>query len=639
MAYPSLLEYNEAFQHPDTALSDPILKNGNVKRTGLGLPLALCGGFALTYLVSNGTNKYAVRCFQRASTDLQLRYREISRQLQTTRSPYFINCEFQLKGVRVNGTWYPIVKMDWAKGITLGEFIEKNYSDQNALRYLIQSLSQLSAFLERLKIAHGDIQPGNVMVSDGGKKLQLIDYDGMFIPSLSSLGSSELGLPNFQHPKRTSQSWDHTLDRFSFIAINLALRTLELDPSLWKKTHSDSETILFTTTDYHNPESSAVFAELFKLSEIRRDAEAFAAICKSPFNHTPTLSDFLIQKNRPSVVITAKPTISFGERQYYSSLEVLDASDYQGCLPSVGKQVEIVGKITSVKHGRAINHKPYIFVNFGDWRGKIVKIAIWSDSLSLLDELPDDTWVGDWVSVIGLIDPPYTSDKFYYTHLTINITQTNQIHHISKMEAERRLNNRWTPPATPKQQSTNERILAQIKPATAAIQPQVRTPSNSPSVNNNNQILQSVRTSTSSTQARSTTVTPQPTKLVPQSSSKDVLKQLTAEQTFKSDVPQKPVSNQPSPPSEPQVTTPTQQSQTRFCFIATALYGEKGIETSILRDYRDRKLLPTWYGRTFVKAYYKVSPHLVQMIEKNNIVNRIARFLVDHLVKTIEKSK
>ena len=49
MAYPSLLEYNEAFQHPDTALSDPILKNGNVKRTGLGLPLALCGGFALTY--------------------------------------------------------------------------------------------------------------------------------------------------------------------------------------------------------------------------------------------------------------------------------------------------------------------------------------------------------------------------------------------------------------------------------------------------------------------------------------------------------------------------------------------------------------------------------------------------------------
>lgn len=637
MAYPSLLAYNEAFQYPNTALSDPILKNGKVKQTGLGLPLALCGGFALTYLVSNGTNNYAVRCFQRASTDLQLRYREISRQLQTTRSPYFINCEFQLKGVRVNGTWYPIVKMDWAKGITLGEFIEKNYSDQNALRCLIQSLSQLSAFLERLKIAHGDIQPGNVMVSDGGKTLQLIDYDGMFIPSLSSLGSSELGLPNFQHPKRTSQCWDHTLDRFSFIALNLALRALELDPSLWKKTHSDSETILFTTSDYHNPESSAVFAELFKLSELRRDAEAFAAICKSPFNHTPTLSDFLVQKNRPSVVITAKPTISFGERQYYSSLEVLDASDYQGCLPSVGKQVEIVGKITSVKHGRAINHKPYIFVNFGDWRGKIVKIAIWSDSLSLLDELPDDTWVGDWVSVIGLIDPPYTSDKFYYTHLTINITQTNQIHHISKLEAERRLNNRWTPPATPKQQSTNEGILAQIKPAATTIQLQVRTPTNSPSVNKNQQILQSVRTSTSSTQTRSTNVTPQPTQLGPQTSSKDVVKQLRAEQTVKYDVPPKPVSNQPVPSSRPQVTTPTQQSQDRFCFIASALYGQDGEKTNILREYRDRELLTTWYGRLIVSTYYRISPHFVSIIENDKKINRLARFFIDRIVIAVEK--
>lgn len=59
MAYPSLEQYNEALQSPQLVLLDPELKRGALRTTGLGLPLALCGGFALTYEVTVGSKKYA----------------------------------------------------------------------------------------------------------------------------------------------------------------------------------------------------------------------------------------------------------------------------------------------------------------------------------------------------------------------------------------------------------------------------------------------------------------------------------------------------------------------------------------------------------------------------------------------------
>lgn len=133
MAYPSLEQYNNAFNSHSIWLNDPELKAGSVATTGMGLPLAISGGFALTYTVTAGSRKYAVRCFHRESKALERRYTAISQRLSALRSPYFLDFKFQSKGIRIDGGEYPIVKMAWAKGETLGEFLEDNHGSPQAL--------------------------------------------------------------------------------------------------------------------------------------------------------------------------------------------------------------------------------------------------------------------------------------------------------------------------------------------------------------------------------------------------------------------------------------------------------------------------------------------------------------------------
>lgn len=199
MSYPSFAQYNDVFQLHNKFLKDPELASGTLKKTGLGIPLAIGGGFALTYTIECKSKKYAVRCFHKESKSLELRYLEISKKIKSLASPFFLDFEFQPDGILVDGKSYPIVKMEWACGTTIGEFLEDNFDNQAYIKNLGTSLLKLSEFLEQNAIAHGDLQTGNLMVSNSGLNIQLIDYDGMYIDELAHLGSAELGHINFQH--------------------------------------------------------------------------------------------------------------------------------------------------------------------------------------------------------------------------------------------------------------------------------------------------------------------------------------------------------------------------------------------------------------------------------------------------------
>jgi hypothetical protein len=465
MNYPSLEQYNLALQSPKYALLDSALNSGSITKTGLGIPLAMCGGFALTYTLDVNNHKYAIRCFHKMSDNLEKRYSAISNTLKQLNSPYFIDFFYQPNGIRVNSSTYPIVKMEWAEGITLGEFLDINYRNKTNILTLVSSFKTLGDFLYRNQIAHGDLQPGNVMVSQNGKNLQLIDYDGMYVDTIKNLGSSELGHRNFQHPARDSTVWDPTLDRYSLIALNISLRALAENPILWVNTQSDPDAILFRADDYINPDQSSVFQSISQIPQFSEDIQNFASISKSPFNKIPTLDDFLQKKNIPQLSIRIS-TPSIPQKHYYSSpYEVLDATNYELCLKYVGDRIELIGQVTEVKINKTKYGRPYIFIDFGYWKGKILKGAIWSEALKVFSVVPDQSWEGKWVSLIGLLDPPYSNANSGYTHLSINITQQNQIHVITKEEADFRLGK--SRPAYPKQSENmyldNKKILSDIK--------------------------------------------------------------------------------------------------------------------------------------------------------------------------------
>ncbi|MBI3897513.1 MAG: serine/threonine protein kinase [Gammaproteobacteria bacterium] len=471
MSYPAPIEYNEAIQNPSTAFLDQELKQGKIEENNQGLPLVLSGGFALTYLLTTRRGKSAVRCFHRQVPGVENKYALIGKKVKALNSNYFVAFDYQHNGIRVKDGTYPIVRMDWVDGDTLGVYLDKNYSDASKLRKLRSDFQALSAFLESSGIAHGDIQNGNVIISNN--VVRLIDYDGMYVEGLSPNSGTEVGHKHFQHPGRAAtNNFGPTIDRFSFIAIDLSLQALIEEKSLYKKYREGGETIIFKANDFADPQSSQLLQRLVGVESLRLYVERFISVCSADIQNVPSLSDFLAGKNIPSARLASVRVISPSTTQkpagYIPAFEVVDATDYLAASRQIHNRVELIGKIHSIKDGVGKRGrgkgKRFVFINFGSWRSNIVKITIWSEGLLQLTEAPSEAWVGRWVSVVGLIDPPYQGQHYNvrYTHVGITITDGGQINFIGEKEARYRLESVASKMRQPAERPGNREILASI---------------------------------------------------------------------------------------------------------------------------------------------------------------------------------
>lgn len=68
------------------------------------------------------------------------------------------------------------------------------------------------------------------------------------------------------------------------------------------------------------------------------------------------------------------------------------------------------------------------------------------------------------------------------------------------------------------------------------------------------------------------------------------------------------------------------------CYVATMLYGQNGVETNLLRQFRDHHLLTNRAGRWFVGFYYRYSPKLVAYSLCYPILHKLAHICVSTLV-------
>ncbi|WP_116964511.1 protein kinase domain-containing protein [Fastidiosibacter lacustris] len=457
MPYPSLENYQEALQNPKGCFSDHELKYAIFKKTGLGVPLALCGGFALTYIAQYNHKKYAIRCFHKESKSLEARYAEISKNINKLNSNYFLNFDFIANGILVKGKKYPIIKMDWANGETLGEFIENNLNNPSALIKLNQSLLGLNIFLEKNNIAHGDIQIDNLIVNSSDYSVKLIDYDGMFFEGIKNLGSAELGQRNFQHPEREKiNPYDNKLDRFSFISLSLAIDVLQKRPDIWNESAS-GDAIVFKANDFRDPESSKIFNSILRINELEDKAKWFMSICKSSYLSIPTLSDFLNGCNIPTSNHSLTP---FSEKNYIAAFPVVDATDYNLAYSLIGTKVELIGKIHNYKSGTTTINQPYVFLNFSSYsKGKkMIKIVVWNCTPNDIKRVGSlDNLVSKWISVSGM----FLTHKSAPNQIQMELKNINQLFIMNEQDAKFRLNK--TKAVIPNIKDNNKGILDDLK--------------------------------------------------------------------------------------------------------------------------------------------------------------------------------
>ncbi|MEU9188079.1 hypothetical protein AB0D14_26775 [Streptomyces sp. NPDC048484] len=298
LAFPSGREYQEALQNTAVCFQDLDLRGARPQVNKLGLPRPISGQFASVFsLTSTVGRRYALKCFTSHVRDQQDRYEAISSKLSgiapgSLSQPWRIGFDYVPEGILVNGSRFPVLKMDWVEAVTLSNWLDHHYTDSAAVLALAERFAQLTTDLAAHDIAHGDLQHGNLLVAQDST-FRLVDYDGMFVPALNGRHSTERGHRNYQSPARGDDDFDGTLDHFSNWVIYLALHAVAADPSLWTRLHEpDGEYLLLTEDDFKNPAGSVRLPTLLSHtnSTVRGLAEQIKALAWQPLSLVPRLS-------------------------------------------------------------------------------------------------------------------------------------------------------------------------------------------------------------------------------------------------------------------------------------------------------------------------------------------------------------
>lgn len=289
MYWPSPSDYQDVIKNPNACFQAPDFRIGQVSLSTTGLPNVTPGNVANVYKISTGTQNWAIRCFLKQPSDEQRRYQSLKQHLTAFHCPNLVDFDYQPQGILVRAYWYPIVKMAWVEGKPLNYFVEQSLNDPKQLLDLAVKWRALINNLRASRVAHGDLQPSNIIVSPQGN-LFLVDYDAMFNPLLRGEKSLELGSENFQHPQRTLDYYDETLDNFSALVIYLSLQALACYPALWTQFHTGNN-LIFTSKDYQNPYQSPIFQQLKSSPDeaIRRLVISLETLC---LGHPSTALDF-----------------------------------------------------------------------------------------------------------------------------------------------------------------------------------------------------------------------------------------------------------------------------------------------------------------------------------------------------------
>ena len=267
MQYPLISEYVKAIQDAGDNLEQlayltPVLDDH-------GEPYRSSGAFAVVFKMQDKSSGkyYALKCFTEEQQGRAEAYRQIADELDLLDSPYITSVKYMEKELFVDSQCeedeFPVLLMDWVDGETMEAYIAANYRNQSAMLMLSYRFGKMAAWLRTQSFSHGDIKPDNIIVRPDGS-LTLVDYDGMFVPSMKGSQSPTIGTRDFSHPLRTVDDFDETIDDFSLASIALSLKAISMKSTLLD-IYGASDRLLFSENDYRNPSNSKVISALQEL--------------------------------------------------------------------------------------------------------------------------------------------------------------------------------------------------------------------------------------------------------------------------------------------------------------------------------------------------------------------------------------
>ena len=252
MQYPLISEYIESVKDAEnfatlTNLRPVLDDNGN--------PVMSSGNFAVVFKMTDGEKNYAVKCFTREQEGRNDNYKLICEELNKIDSPYILKIKYLEKEIFVDTnqsdeTEFPVLAMDWVEGKTLSAFlsdIAKEYDNNHEtwneyktkfnlfeLRCMPTNFLWMTKWLLTQPFAHGDLKPDNIVVQENGTCV-LIDYDGMFVPSMQGMPIACGGTQNFRHPYNQNQNLCKAVDNYAIAIIALSLQAFAIRPDLISK--------------------------------------------------------------------------------------------------------------------------------------------------------------------------------------------------------------------------------------------------------------------------------------------------------------------------------------------------------------------------------------------------------------------
>jgi hypothetical protein len=202
-----------------------------------------------------------------------------------------LDVEYLEAGMRVGATPVPVLLMTWQEGQDLLQWARAAVNSPGRIEAFQGRFRALVRGMQQVGFIHGDLQHGNLMVSDKDLPV-LVDYDNLLLPGSRSLGVTTFGLEGFQHPGVGAGTPHHLLDRMPILVIDTALEILKVNRSIlpgWE----NIDGMLFQAADLRHPNGSALFQAMESERGLQGFARQLALTLARPGDQIPTLDEFL----------------------------------------------------------------------------------------------------------------------------------------------------------------------------------------------------------------------------------------------------------------------------------------------------------------------------------------------------------